>query len=86
MGDLNARVGRNVEVWGDVIGKQGEVVENGGKRLLQLCAENELMVANIWFQHKDIHKFTWQCRGRNQRSIIDYFVVKKDMQRQLKRC
>ena len=42
------------------------------------------MVANTWFQHKDIHKFTWQCRGKNQRSIIDYFVVRKDMKRQLK--
>ena len=73
MGDLNARVGRNVGVWGDVIGKQSKLVENGnGKRLLQLCAENELVVANTWFQHKDIHKFTWQCRGENQRSIIDY--------------
>ena len=85
LGDLNARVGRNVGVWGDVIGKQGEVVENGnGKRLLQLCAENELVVANTWFQHNYIHKFTWQCRRKNQRSIIDYFVVRKDMKRQLK--
>ena len=85
MEDLNARVGRNVGVWGDVIGKQGEVVENGnGKRLLQLCAENELVVANTCFQHKDIHKFTWECRGKNQRSIIDYFLVRKDMKKQLR--
>ena len=61
-------------VWGDVTGKQGEVVENGnGKRLSQLCAENELVVANTWFQHRDIHKCTWECRGKNQRSIKDYF-------------
>ena len=29
MGDMNARVGDNVKVWGEIIGRQGEVVENG---------------------------------------------------------
>ena len=29
MGDMNARVGENVKVWGEIIGRQGEVVENG---------------------------------------------------------
>ena len=47
LGDLNAHVGRNVTVWGDVIGKQDEIVENGnGRRLLQFCAENDLVLAN----------------------------------------
>ena len=86
MGDLNARVGRNVEVWGGVIGRQGEVVENGNsKRLLQYCAGNELVVANTWFQHKDIHKFTWECRGKSQWTIIDYFLVRKQVNGQT-RC
>ena len=49
LGDVNARVGRNVIVWGDVIGKHGEAVENeNGMRLLQFCAENELGIANSW--------------------------------------
>lgn len=85
MGDLNARVGNNAKVWREVIGKQGEVVENGnGKRLLQFCAENDMVVTNTWFQHKDIHKFTWECRGRNQRSIIDYFLVRREMRCQVR--
>ena len=50
------------------MGRQGEVVENGnGKKLLQFCAEDELMVTNTCFQHKDIHKFTWESRGERQR-------------------
>ena len=49
LGDLNAHVGRNVVMWGDVIGKHGEVVENGnGARLLQFCAEKGLVIANSW--------------------------------------
>ena len=79
MGDLNAGVGRNVECV--------EARRGGGewkrKRLLQFCAENELVVGNTWFQHKDIHKFTWECRGKNQRFIIDYILVRKGMKRQL---
>ena len=42
-------------VWGDVIGKHGEAVENeNGMRLLQFCAENDLGITNSWFQHKEI--------------------------------
>ena len=40
-------------------------------------------MGNTWFQHKDIHKFTWECRGKNQRFIIDYILVRKGMKRQL---
>jgi len=50
---------------------------------LQFCAENEL-VANTWFQHKDIHKFTWECRGKNQRFTIDNNLVRKGMKGQLR--
>ena len=85
LGDLNARVGRNVTVWGDVIGKHGEAVENeNGMRLLQFCAENDLGITKSWFQHKEIHKFTWECRGRNQRSIIDFCLVRGTMKSQLR--
>ena len=78
LGDLNARVGCNCDVWGDVIGRHGEVeVNDNGKRLLKFCACNALQVMNTWFQHKLIHKFTWECKGRGVRSIIDYFLVRK---------
>ena len=42
------------------------------------------MVINTWFQHKDIYKFTWECRGRKQRSIIDYFLVRRELKCQLR--
>ena len=59
-------------------------MENGnGMRLLQFCAENNLRITNSWFQHKEIYKFTWECRGRNQRSIID-ILVRRTMKGQLR--
>ena len=48
MGDLNARVGNVTEVWGEILGKHGEVAcnDNGG-RLLQFCSENNLVVIMV---------------------------------------
>ena len=78
MGDLNATVGRDASSWRGVIGRQGEETLNGnGHRLLDLCAVNELVILNTFYQHKEIHKFTWESKGRGLRSIIEYFIVRR---------
>ena len=70
MGDLKARVGRDVATWGEVIGRHGEAAKNGnGQRLLRLCATNELVVLNSFYQHKDIHKFTWESEGQESKAL-----------------
>ena len=71
-------VGRDGEAWGGVIERHGEETKNRNEqRLLSVCVANELVILNTFFQHKDIHKYTWESRGRGLRSIIDYFVVRK---------
>ena len=78
MGDLNARVG-NI-----VIGKQGEDVENdSGRRLLSFSAENGFKILNTFYEHKKIHKYTWKCPERGLKSIIDYFLVRNEMKRNM---
>ena len=72
-------MGRNTEVWGSVLGCHGEDARNGnGERLLRFCSVNELMITNTWYPHKDIHKYTWICPGRQLRSLIDYFLVRRE--------
>ena len=84
MGDFNARVGNKAELWKGVIGKHGEEVENdSGRRLLSFCAENEMQVMNTQYDHKRIHKFTWTCPGRGLKSIIDYFLVRGDLRKEV---
>ena len=78
MGDFNARVRRDVTTWGEVIDRHGKAAMNGnGQKLLRLCAMNELVVLNTFYQHRDIHKFTWESKGRGFRSVIDYFITRK---------
>ena len=84
MGDLNSRVGNNVARWEAVIGNQGEDVEDdNGRRLLNFSAENGFKVLSTFYKHKEIHKYTWKCPGRGLKSIIDYFLVRNEMKRNL---
>ena len=47
MGDMNRRVGRDVETWGEVIERHGEETQNGnGRRFLGSCATNGLTIDN----------------------------------------
>ena len=84
MGDMNGRVGSN-EIAG-VVGKWGvDGVNENREHLIDVCAERGLFLANTFFQHKLIHRFTWRRRdGRGeQKSMIDYIAVddriKKDV-------
>ena len=56
---------RCIETWGEVIGRHGEETKNdNGQRLLRLCIMNELIILNTFYYHKDIHKLTWESKGR----------------------
>ena len=47
---------------------------------MRFCTVNEMLVTNTWYQHKEIHKHTWVCPGRELRSIVHYFLARKDNQ------
>ena len=54
---------------------------DSGRRLLCCSAENSFKVLNPFYQHKEIHIFTWKCPGRGLTSTIDCFLVKDEMKR-----
>jgi len=61
MDDFNARVGRNSDAWGKVLGKHGVGNENlNGTRLLCLCTVHQLNITNTMFQQKNRRKTSWQ--------------------------
>jgi hypothetical protein len=53
IGDLNGSVGIKNNTTMEVIGKHGEHIRNGnGRRLIEYCIENDLIVANTFYTHK----------------------------------
>ena len=60
MGNFDARVGSYCSFWNSVMGPHsiGKCNENG-KRLLDFCANNHMIVSNTWFQHKLLHQAAW---------------------------
>ena len=81
MGDLNARVGN--EQVDDVVGKYGVPGRNGsGEKMLEMCIERELVIANTVFKKKDVHKYTWVRVDSGRvvdRALMDYVVVSRRM-------
>nr|XP_018901479.1 PREDICTED: craniofacial development protein 2-like [Bemisia tabaci] len=76
MGDLNSRTGRRGNC--KVVGPFGEdAVNDNGDRLIDICSQMEMKILNGFFQHKDIHKYTWVQPTRGLKSIIDYVIVRQ---------
>ena len=72
-GDWNAKVGSQ-EIPG-VTGNFGLGVQNeAGQRLIQLCEENALVIANTLFQQHKRRLYTWTSPDGQHRNQIDYIL------------
>ena len=78
MGDMNGRIGRKT---GDtIVGNFGEdTINDNGERLIELCTQTSLKIWNGFFNHKNIHKYTWEQQTKNLKIIIDYIITKQDL-------
>lgn len=52
-------------------------VVNNGKRMIDFCIGNEMLIGNSFFPHKRISQITFTSVGRGQNSTIDYVVYQK---------
>ena len=69
-GDWNAKVGSQ-EI-PEVTGKFGLGVQNlAGQRLIEICQENALVIANTLFQHYKRRLYTWTSPNDQYRNQID---------------
>ncbi|XP_057663198.1 uncharacterized protein LOC130898146 [Diorhabda carinulata] len=76
LGDLNARTGKKIDDQ-MIVGRFGEEVTNdNGNRLITLCQQNTLKILNGFFQHKMIHKYTWENFDNPEQH---YSFIKKSM-------
>ena len=42
-----------------------------------------MLATNTNFDHKQIHKFTWKCPDKGLQSIIEYFLVRGDLRKEV---
>ena len=54
-------------------------INDNGERLIDLCTQTSLKIWNGFFNHKNIHKYTWEQHTKNLKSIIDYIVTNQDL-------
>ena len=77
-GDFNAKVGHDRHGYEDALGHEGIGDRNdNGNILLECCINNELVVTTTLFQHKDIHKHTWNSPDGRTKNMIDHILVNR---------
>uniref|UniRef100_A0A8D9E6N4 Craniofacial development protein 2 n=1 Tax=Cacopsylla melanoneura TaxID=428564 RepID=A0A8D9E6N4_9HEMI len=86
-GDFNARVGALSSNWRGVIGPHGIGRQNeNGLRLLQLCVQEDLYIANTMFQQKDLYKTSWRHPRSKCWHQIDFIIVRRRNRGSILRC
>jgi hypothetical protein len=63
----NKSINKNIGTFGE------QTVNKTGMRLVDFVVYNNIRIMNTFFNHKNIHKYTWSAR--NFKSIIDYFIA-----------
>ena len=78
LGDFNARVGAEHDVWPACIGHHGvgKINENG-QRLLELCCARNLCVTNTYFPNKEKHRVSWMHPRSHRWHQLDLVLTKR---------
>jgi hypothetical protein len=79
LGELNDRIGQDQRAGHGSMGRYGgERIRNtNGKGLIDFCIDNGLLMGNNFFNHKQIHKITFE--GRDIKSIIDHVLYPMEL-------
>ena len=73
MGDFNAKIGAQKDL--NITGGFGLGERNdAGDRLFQFCIENQLRIANTWFEQPKRRLYTWTSPDGVHRNQIDYIL------------
>ena len=75
IGDFNAKIGD--ERYQTIVGMHGLGQRNERREpLIQFCEENNLIIANTWFQQPVRKLYKWKSPGSISKNQIDYIMYK----------
>ena len=79
MGDMNAKIGRETDAFHRAIGPHSLHHESNDNviRLATLALQNDLIIGDTVFPHKEIHKGTWVSPDGCTVNQIDHIMIKK---------
>ncbi|XP_050344603.1 uncharacterized protein LOC126769729 [Nymphalis io] len=78
LGDFNARVGTDHDLWVGVLGKHGiGSCNDNGTRLLSLCAELDISITNTFFRFSDKFRTSWMHPRSKHWHLLDYVIVRR---------
>ena len=78
LGDFNARVGTDHQIWEGVIRSEGVgKCTSNGLLLLRKCVEHELLITNTVFRLPTRRKTTWMHPHSKHWHLIDYVIVRR---------
>ncbi|KAI5728841.1 hypothetical protein M8J77_021978 [Diaphorina citri] len=74
MGDFNGKVGdKRIN---NIVGPHGlGDINSSGQDLINFCSENDLFIANTWFEQKPSARHTWTSPDGNYKNQIDFVCV-----------
>lgn len=54
-----------------------DIINNNGERLIEACYQQSLMIKNVWFRYKNIHKYIQSKSCQIKKSIIDHLIKRQ---------
>ena len=78
LGDFNARVGSEWNIWPDALGHFGIGKTNeNGQRLLEMCAYYKLSITNTYFKTKPQHRVSWRHPRSGHWHQLDLIITRR---------
>jgi hypothetical protein len=79
LGDFNARVGGDHELYAPALGKfaKGSCNSNG-ELLLNFCTQFGLVVTNTYFHQPDCNYYTWKHPRSKKFHLLDYVITRNE--------
>jgi len=76
IGDMNAKVGSENSKCERAMGEHGcGVMNDNGERLVDFCLNNDYVIGDTIFAHRDIHKLTWKSPDGRTSNQIDHIII-----------